>query len=147
MKKLLLLIPTLILTLVAEEQAFRFAWFSDTHIGSSTAAEDLRQAIADVNTEDVDFTIISGDITELDINGYLDTAKVILDKLLAPYYIIPGNHDTKWSSSGTRKFIDPRRPIEKNGRIFFGTKDGFIYALDAITGHGQWRYRVGVGLV
>ena len=106
MKKLLLLIPTLILTLVAEEQAFRFAWFSDTHIGSSTAAEDLRQAIADVNTEDVDFTIISGDITELDINGYLDTAKVILDKLLAPYYIIPGNHDTKWSSSGTRKFID-----------------------------------------
>ncbi|MBC8400652.1 MAG: PQQ-binding-like beta-propeller repeat protein [Candidatus Marinimicrobia bacterium] len=88
------------------ESPFQFAWFSDMHIGSPTAAEDLRRTVADVNTEDVDFTIISGDITELDINGYLDTAKVILDELLAPYYIIPGNHDTKWSSSGTRKFID-----------------------------------------
>jgi len=104
MKKIVLLILTLILTLAAEEPAFRFAWLSDTHIGSSGAAADLRQAVADVNTKKVDFTIISGDITELDIGSYLDTAKQILDQLEHPYYIIPGNHDTKWSASGGQKF-------------------------------------------
>ena len=90
-----------------EPEPIQFAWLTDTHIGTSTATEDLRRAVADINSLDnIAFTIISGDIAELDIDGYLDTAKVILDQLETPYYIIPGNHDTKWSASGTRKFID-----------------------------------------
>lgn len=84
---------------------FQFAWFSDTHVSEHKGKADLKAAVADVNSlTDIAFVIVSGDLTELDIDGYLDTTKIILDKLDVPYYVIPGNHDTKWSASGTVKF-------------------------------------------
>jgi outer membrane protein assembly factor BamB/predicted phosphohydrolase len=52
----------------------------------------------------VAFVILSGDITEMGADSQLETAKSILDSLKKPYYIIPGNHDTKWSPSGCTKF-------------------------------------------
>lgn len=84
---------------------FQFAWFSDTHIGSSTGAEDLRLAVADVNEQPgIQFVVVSGDITEQDFNGNLDLAKSILNDLHCPYHIIPGNHDLKWTDSGGERF-------------------------------------------
>ena len=84
-----------------------FAWLSDTHIGSPGAAEDLRLVVGDINTlNELDFAVISGDITEVDIGDNLIIAKRILDSLDIPYYIIPGNHDTRWSSSGGTRFVD-----------------------------------------
>ena len=38
-------------------------------------------------------------------------------------------------------------PIEREGQVFFGTKDGYVYALKAASGAVVWRYRVSVGLV
>ena len=103
--KTLVLFLCLFTAVPASEPSFRFAWFTDTHVGAGTGAEDLKLAVVDVNSQDsLDFLIISGDIAELDIGGFLDTAKSIIEKLDIPYYIIPGNHDTKWSASGTRKF-------------------------------------------
>lgn len=105
MKKLLLFILLITIQLQAQNPAFRFAWLSDTHVGSSTGEEDLRSSIADINENiNVDFTIISGDITESGKTSDLKIAKDILDKLNKPYYIIPGNHDTKWSESGAAAF-------------------------------------------
>ncbi|MFC1483733.1 PQQ-binding-like beta-propeller repeat protein [Candidatus Neomarinimicrobiota bacterium] len=84
----------------------RFAWLSDTHIGAPGADYDLRQVVGDINSlEDLDFAVITGDITEVDIGGNLGLAKRILDSLDVPYYIIPGNHDTRWSSSGGTRFV------------------------------------------
>jgi len=103
--KTLLLLLCLCTAVSATGPSFRFAWFTDTHVGTRTGAEDLKLAVTDVNSQDsLDFLIISGDITELDIDGFLDTAKSIIEKIDIPYYIIPGNHDTKWSASGTRKY-------------------------------------------
>ena len=128
MKKILLTAIFTFLSLCTAEPAFRFAWLSDTHIGSSGAAADLHQAVLDVNTKNVDFTIISGDITELDIGNYLDTAKQILDQLEQPYYIIPGNHDTKWSASGGQKFAalwgDDKFQFEFGDFRFIGIHQG-----------------------
>jgi outer membrane protein assembly factor BamB/calcineurin-like phosphoesterase family protein len=83
----------------------RFAWLSDTHIGSTMAADDLYACVRDINADQgIGFVIVSGDVTELGSDGQLTEAKHILDELSVPYHIVPGNHDTKWSASGTTTF-------------------------------------------
>src|SRR5574341_841193 len=90
---------------MAQTKSFTFAWLSDTHVGSTTGTEDLRATVRDINSMDsVAFVILSGDITEMGWNAEFDLAKQILDSLNKPYYIVPGNHDTKWSESGCTKF-------------------------------------------
>jgi outer membrane protein assembly factor BamB/predicted phosphodiesterase len=85
-------------------QQIRFAWLSDTHVGGSTGEEDLRLSVRDINRSDVRFVLISGDVTEYGSDAQLRLAKSILDSLRVDYHIIPGNHDTKWSESGTMCF-------------------------------------------
>jgi outer membrane protein assembly factor BamB/predicted phosphodiesterase len=90
----------------AQRQSFRFAWLSDTHVGAQTGAADLSNSVRDINgLDNIAFVILSGDITEMGSDFQLETAKSILDSLKKPYYIIPGNHDTKWSQSGCTKFL------------------------------------------
>src|SRR4051812_36547810 len=94
---LVLLLVIFSLQTVAQKRSFRFAFISDTHIGSPNGAaeEDLRRTVADINTmKDVAFVVITGDITELGTDEQIMLAKRILDSLSVPYYIIPGNHDT-----------------------------------------------------
>jgi outer membrane protein assembly factor BamB/predicted phosphodiesterase len=91
----------------AQTKTFRFAFISDTHIGSPNggAEEDLRRTVADINTmNDIAFVVITGDITELGTNEQIKLARQILDSLKVKYYIIPGNHDTGWSESGGLSF-------------------------------------------
>lgn len=107
----------------------RFAWLSDTHVGSPSGAGDLRAAVQDINSLDgIDFVILSGDITEMGSNAELELAKVILDSLNKPYYIIPGNHDTKWSESGCTKFSElwesDKFNFEFSGYRFIGLHQG-----------------------
>lgn len=51
-----------------------------------------------------------------------------MDKLYKPYYIIPGNHDTKWSESGCTDFIklwgDDKFIFEMAGILFIGLHQG-----------------------
>jgi predicted phosphodiesterase len=82
----------------------KFAWITDTHIGSPDAEKDLVRIIKDINEQDIRFVIITGDITEKGQTDELIQAKNILSDLKYPYFIISGNHDTKWSESGCTKF-------------------------------------------
>ncbi|MDB5196378.1 MAG: metallophosphoesterase [Flaviaesturariibacter sp.] len=108
MKQLLSFILILSLSIVqAQTKPFRFAFISDTHIGSPNggAEEDLRRTVADINSlSDISFIVLTGDITELGTNREIALAKTILDSLKVKYYIIPGNHDTGWSESGGLTF-------------------------------------------
>lgn len=108
MKKYFLLsLLFLSITSYAQLKPFKFAFVSDTHIGSPNggAEEDLRRTVADINSQkDLAFVVLTGDITELGMNEELKTAKRILDSLHIPYYIVPGNHDTGWSESGGDAF-------------------------------------------
>ena len=52
----------------AQIKPFKFAFISDTHIGSPNGGseEDLRRTIRDINQmKDIAFVVITGDITEL----------------------------------------------------------------------------------
>jgi len=115
----------------AQKKPFRFAFISDTHIGSPNggAEEDLRRTVADINAmDDVAFVVLTGDITELGTNEELATAKRILDSLDIPYYIIPGNHDTGWSESGglsfNQAFGDDKFYFKHKGVHFIGCASG-----------------------
>ena len=133
MKKLLVLTVIVIFGAAASAQikTFRFAFLSDTHIGSpdGKAEEDLRRTVADINTlNDIDFVVITGDITELGTPQELPLAKKLLDSLQVKYYIIPGNHDVGWSESGGMDFIrtfgSDRFTFDHNGIRFIACASG-----------------------
>jgi outer membrane protein assembly factor BamB/predicted phosphodiesterase len=113
----------------APAQDLRFAWLSDTHVGSTTGADDLRASVRDINHQSgVRFVILSGDITEFGSDAQLREAKAILDSLQVPYHIIPGNHDTRWSASGGTTFRalwrDDRFVFDAGGYRFVGLHQG-----------------------
>ncbi|MCF4100605.1 PQQ-binding-like beta-propeller repeat protein [Gillisia sp. M10.2A] len=110
-------------------QEFKFAFVSDTHIGTETAAEDLERTVVDINNQnDIEFVVLTGDITEMGTDIELAEAKKLLDKLDAPYYIVPGNHDTGWSESGGVSFIKEfgydKFVFEHKGYKFIGCASG-----------------------
>ena len=101
-----------------------FALLADTHIGSGTSVEDLTQCINDINAQPhIQFAILAGDVTEFGSDQELTLAKELLDKLTVPWYIIPGNHDTKWSESGCNTF---NRTFGSS--CFSFTSHGFLFA-------------------
>lgn len=115
----------------SQTSQFRFAWLSDTHVGGSTSAADLSASVRDINSmDDIAFVVLSGDITEMGSNAQLELAKAILDSLNKPYYIVPGNHDTKWSESGCTKFPrlwgNDKFVFEYGGYRFIGLHQGPI---------------------
>jgi outer membrane protein assembly factor BamB/predicted phosphodiesterase len=123
----LLLAP--LLGIVLQAATLRFAWLSDTHVGGDTGAQDLAAAVGELNRRaDLDFVILSGDITEMGSTRELTTARAILDSLHYPLYIIPGNHDTKWSESGLTAYpglFGPERFLFfKGGYAFLGLHQG-----------------------
>ncbi len=116
-----------------ENIAFSFAQFTDVHISRSNEknTEDLQRAVEDVNAQEhIAFVLVSGDIAETGDYKSLMVAKRELDKLNCPYYIVPGNHDTKWSESGAtdfkRIFGDNRFRLQFNGFLFLGINTGPI---------------------
>lgn len=118
---------------------FQFAFLSDTHIGSTTAEEDLRASVRDINAmTNLSFVILSGDVTEYGSRGQLQLAKQILGEIKIPVHVIPGNHDTKWSESGAtdfpRIFGDERFNFEFGGFRFLGMHQGPLMKM----GDGYW---------
>ena len=107
----------------------RFAWLSDTHIGSDRGAGDLKASVADINKQTgIAFVLVTGDVTDMGLYTNFRAAKDILDGLDVPYHIIPGNHDTKWSESGGSDFRriwgDDRFAFESGGFRFVGVAQG-----------------------
>ena len=73
----------------------KFVHLSDTHIGSATGADDLRRTVKDINdNKEIQFVIITGDITEFGSDEEIKLAKQILDNLNKPWHIVPGNNDS-----------------------------------------------------
>ena len=124
---------------------FRFALITDLHIQMSNLQpdEDLQRAIDELNASDeIDFVLVSGDITQSGDSSSLKKAKKMLDSLQMPYYITLGNHEVNWAENETANYLRvfasdkfafahkdfyfvgfPTKPIEKGG-------EGFILAED-----------------
>lgn len=109
---------------------FKFALITDTHIGNPNNDLDLQRTVDDINQNmpEIEFVIVSGDVTEFGSDEELTIAKNTLDKLNVPAYVIPGNHDSNWSESGTNSFLTifgtETFGFEHNGYKFFGLPSG-----------------------
>lgn len=131
MKKIFLLavLACIAVCSFAQKANVIFAHISDTHIGGSTAAEDLRRTVQEINANDsIQFVILTGDITEFGADEEIRLAKQILDSLNKKWYIIPGNHDSNWSESGANTFKEVFGAetffFQAEGYTFLGTHSG-----------------------
>lgn len=90
----------------AQDENFKFAYLADTHISEGSDRIDiLKQCVEDINSQDdIQFSILAGDITDFGSDREIAIAKSIIDKLVKPYYVVAGNHDAKWSESGCNTF-------------------------------------------
>lgn len=72
--------------------------------------------------------MVTGDITEEGDRATMLKVKETLDLLKAKYYVILGNHETKWSDSGCTAFGEifggERFEFEHKGILFLGFNSG-----------------------
>ena len=108
---------------------FRFAWISDSHVGSGN--DDALQAILRriaLMKEGIDFVIHTGDISEKGLESEFTLYKSYEPLCQLPVHNIPGNHETKWSPSGlqawTRKFGERNFSFTHKGFQFIGLNNG-----------------------
>jgi len=108
----------------------RFAFLTDLHISDvATNAEDLEFSVEDLNNiSNLDFVIFGGDITEFGSDEEIARAHAIISKLKIPWFIVGGNHDSKWSESGCNTFKDVFGyewfEFERGGIRFLGCNSG-----------------------
>lgn len=150
MRKITLLISLLLAVLLVSPNAasqnnkvitkssdvIKFAFLADLHISDvASNIEDLRLSVADLNAAAaagsegaVDFVIFGGDITEFGSDDEIALAHSIISQLKMPWYIVGGNHDSKWSESGCNTFKEVFGyeffDFEAGGVRFIGTNSG-----------------------
>ena len=94
------------LTPLTFQVEFKIAWITDSHIGLSFTNPGIQEVVDSINAHKskVDFVIHTGDVTEKGKNSELSTANRYLNKCQIPMYVIPGNHDSKWTESGMESY-------------------------------------------
>jgi outer membrane protein assembly factor BamB len=114
-----------------EKVRFRFAQLTDLHFspGNTAPTEDLLRSIAQINaTDSISFVLVTGDLTEEGDRATLKRVKETLNLLKAPYYVVMGNHETKWSDSGCTAFSEifgsERFALDYKGFLFLGFNSG-----------------------
>ena len=85
----------------------RLAVLSDIHVTPGNENETrLRRAVAEINAGNFDAVIVNGDLTNEGSDLELSNVKAILDSIVHPLYVLPGNHENTWSQSATKTFVD-----------------------------------------
>ncbi len=107
----LLLIAAILYTVTActthDTAGVKFAFLTDVHVAPGAQShENFKKVIQEINSSDLDFVVITGDISNSGSNDELMTVKQELNELNIPYHIIPGNHETNWSESAGQKFVE-----------------------------------------
>lgn len=115
----------------AQLENFRFAQLTDLHLSPDNPepTEDLLRSVAQLNaTDSIDFVLVTGDLTEAGDQSTMQHVKSCLDLLKMPYYVVSGNHETKWSESGytafEKVFGQERFEFEHKGILFIGFNSG-----------------------
>ena len=113
------MLSVLALSLAVQGRVVKLAILSDVHVTPGNANEgQLREAVVEINTIDVDAVMMTGDLTNEGSDEQLANVKGILDDIIHPLYVIPGNHENNWSQSACKTFND-----------LWGT-DRFVFTVD-----------------
>lgn len=92
---------------MATVQAQRLAVLNDIHVTPGNACDSaLRVAVREINAQPFDLVVVNGDLSNEGSDRELANVKSILDSLVHPLAIVPGNHELNWSQSATKTFSD-----------------------------------------
>ncbi|MCO5177965.1 MAG: metallophosphoesterase [Thermomicrobiales bacterium] len=133
----------------------RFAVVTDLHLGSTREGswhnrflsdhpeETAAAAVAAINADAPDFTLILGDLADTASDAQLHLARETLDQLTMPWIVLRGNHDV--TSDGDRepfnRIFGDRAPTGLVPQVMLPRPDGVaVAALDAEWGqeNGRW---------
>lgn len=128
-RKTIVLLMACLLSLGMQAQSvFRFVQLTDLHLSPNNPnpTEDLLRSVAQINaTDNIDFVLVTGDITEEGDRASMEKVKSCLDLLKVKYYVALGNHETKWSDSGCTAFGEifgcERFEFEHKGFLFWAS--------------------------
>jgi len=115
--------------IVSGQQPLIFALLADLHVNPGSASDStLHLIVNEINRSDVDFTIVSGDISNTGSDYEMIAVKEALNKLEKPCYVLPGNHETNWSESAgltfNRLWGNDRFIFRHDGYLFVGFNTG-----------------------
>lgn len=132
--------------LTSVQQQVAFAFLTDLHVSPGSVSEvSLNQIINEINNTNVDFTVVTGDLSNSGSDAELISVKRALDKLRRPCYVIPGNHETNWSESAgltfNRLWGNDHFLFSLNGYQFVGFNTGpFMKMGDGYVKHEDIRW-------
>lgn len=109
--------------------AQRIAVLSDIHVGKGAPTDSaLRAAVVEINAAPFDVVVVDGDLATEGSDAELTYVKSILDQIKHPLCMLPGNHETTWSQSATKTFVDlwgnDRFVTEVDSLILIGISSG-----------------------
>lgn len=109
--------------------AQRIAVLSDIHVSPGGANEKaLRQAVREINATPYDLVVVNGDLANEGSDYELTNVKSVLDSITHPMFLVPGNHESTWSQSAVKTFVDlwgnDRFVTEKDSLILIGIACG-----------------------
>ncbi len=122
------LLVFILISSVSYSQNFEYAWITDPDIGQQGADTALTNIVENINLyKNLGFAVVTGNLTAHGSSDELETLKTILDKLLVPYHIIPGENDLRWSESAGHKikslFGADHFSFEKNNILQIGVNN------------------------
>jgi outer membrane protein assembly factor BamB/predicted MPP superfamily phosphohydrolase len=110
-------------------QPLTFVLLTDLHVTPGSASDyALNDLVDEINTTEIDFIIVSGDLSNTGSDEELYAVKQALDKLVKPCYVLPGNHETNWAESAgltiNRLWGNDRFAFRHKGFFFIGFNTG-----------------------
>ena len=132
-----LAISALLLLTSLGGNAERITLLSDIHVNPGNHREQmLREVIDDINNNDTELVILSGDLTDEGSDEQLSNVKSILDNIKKPLFVLPGNHENNWSQSACKTFFD----IWGNDRFVTETENLIIVGINCGPYMKKWKF-------
>lgn len=112
-----------------DNRPLKIVFITDTHYGTTDNNNYTRRCVNDINSLDsVDFVLMGGDLANTGHDAQIIGAKATFDMLKCPYWVVSGNHDSKWSESGCTTFPElfgyTHFEFEAGGYRFVGCDSG-----------------------
>ena len=107
--------------------AEKITLLTDIHVTPGNQREEkLKEVIKDINSNETELVILSGDLSDEGSDEQLTNVKSLLDKITKPLFVIPGNHENNWSQSACKTFFD----IWGNDRFVTETENLIIVGIN-----------------
>jgi len=115
-------LSSVIIAVTAQQpQSVRFAFLTDLHVTpSSTSDSNLFKIVEEVNTLDIDFVVVTGDLTNTGSNSELVAVKKSLDRINKPLYV-----------------------IQEIMKLYAATRNGLLVAIDTADKTIRWKCKAG----